>query len=259
MDPIDTLGFSYRLIFSSFDLAAWVWAVFFLLFAFVVLGLFWGLMWNRKWGFFGHKVSAFLSLCCALALAAVVLAWFGADRTSGWLEVQRELLSRQLANSGTLNRSAFRSAWEKLQPLGGQENLTPPSEGGNELRLNNEKEARILASAAADAVKRQILLEGPFAFGVPCTLRDPTAVAEDVVAAIPAPSYPLPVPPDNAWSKAAITAQVTTALESAAKVLLLPDQKLKTALLCLGALLLLIELVLIPIAATKDIQENPKV
>jgi hypothetical protein len=94
---------------------------------------------------------------------------------------------------------------------------------------------------------------------VPVTVRDPAAVAEDVVAAIPAPTYPVPVTPDNAWSKAAITAQVATAMESAARDLALPVQKLKTSLVSLGALIFLIQVVLIPVAATKDIHENPKV
>ncbi|MEI7775192.1 MAG: hypothetical protein WCK17_10505 [Verrucomicrobiota bacterium] len=258
MNTFDTLEFSYLVIWNDFDLAAWVWAIFSLLFVFVVLGLFWGMMWNRKWGIFGHLASAFLSIFLALVLGSVVLAWFGAARADMWIERQREVISVQLAGSGIINRSAFRLAWESLQPLGGQGNLTPPSEGGNEIRVNNAKEAQILARAAADAVKLPMQMNGPFAFGVRCEFRDPMIVADDVVAAIPSPVYPLLVSPDNVWSKAAIVAQVTFAVESAIKVLSLPLENLKASLVWLGLMVIFIQLVLIPIVATTDIKDNPK-
>jgi hypothetical protein len=186
------------------------------------------------------------------------MAWFGADRTTAWIEAERENLARQLAASGTLNREAFRNAWEKLQPLGGQDDLTAPAEGGNELRLRSEEDAKVVAYTAADIVKRPLLIQGPFSFGAPCIVRDPGAVASDVVAAIPAPAYPVKISPNNEWSRAAVTAQVGTALESASKALFIPTQELKFALVWFGALLLFIQIVLIPITAVGDIKENPK-
>lgn len=258
MNLIDAFEFSYRLTFSRFDFAAWVWATFFFLLSFFVLGLFWGMMWNRKWGFLGHAPSAVISFVFAGVLFGVALGWFGAHRASAWIEEQRSILTSQLAGSGMVNGKALEDAWGKLQPLGGQKDIVPPDEGGNELRLNSEQDAKILAHSAAAAIKTPLLRAGPFAFGAPCYVRDPSAVAEDVVSAVTPPAYPVIVSPANEWSKAAIASQVTTALESASRSLSAPLQSLKTALLGLGILLLFIQLLFIPICALNDIQENPK-
>jgi hypothetical protein len=258
MNIIDAAEFSYRLNFSHFDFAAWIWAIFIFLFSFFALGLFWGLTWNRKWGFFGHFPSAVVSLVFALGLGAVALGWFGARRSSAWIEEQRAVLASQLANSGTLNREALKEAWSKLQPLGGQKDIVPPDEGGNELRLNSEQDAKVLAHCAAAAIKTPLLRVGPFAFGAPCYVRDPAAVAEDVVAAVTPPAYPVIVSPANEWTKAAVTSQVSTAIESANRSLAMPIQSLKTALLWLGMLILFIQVIFIPICALNDIKEHPK-
>jgi hypothetical protein len=258
MSIIDTVEFSYRLNFSHFDFAAWILAIFFFLLSFFVLGLFWGMMWNRKWGFFGHAPSAVLSFVFALTLGTVALGWFGAHRSSAWVEEQRAVLASQLAKSGAINREALKDAWGKLKPLGGQKDIVPPDEGGNELRLNSEQDAKVLAHSAAAAIKTPLLRAGPFAFGAPCYVRDPAAVAEDVVAAVTPPAYPVIVSPANEWSKAAIASQVSTAIESASRSLSAPLQSLKTALLWLGLLLLFIQLIFIPISALNDIKENPK-
>lgn len=258
MNFIDAVEFSYRLTFSHFDSAAWLSAAFVFLLSFFVLGLVWGMMWNRKWGFFGHTPSAAISFLFALALGIVALGWFGAHRASAWIEEQRAILSSQLAMSGSINRDALRDAWAKLEPLGGQKDVRPPDDGGNELRLNSEQDAKVLARSAAAAIKTPLLRAGPFAFGAPCYVRDPAAVADDVVAAVTPPAYPVIVSPANEWSKAAITNQVSTAIESANRSLSIPIQSLKTSLLLLGGLLLFIQIIFIPICALNDIKENPK-
>lgn len=257
MNFIDAVEFSYRLSFSHFDLAAWVWAIFFFVLSFLILGLFWGMLWNRKWGIIGHAPSAVVSLLFALALGGVALGWFGAHRASAWIEEQRAVLSSQLAGSGATNRQALKDAWAKLQPLGGQQDLVPPDEGGNELRLNGEQDAKVLAACAAAAVKPPLLRAGPFRFGAPCVFRDSSAVAEDVVAAIPPPAYPVIVSPANEWGKAAITSQVTTAHDAANRSLSAPLRSLKTALVWLGILLLFAQIIFVPLSALNDIKENP--
>jgi hypothetical protein len=83
-------------------------------------------------------------------------------------------------------------------------------------------------------------------------------VADDVVAAVTPPAYPVIVSPANEWSKAAITTQVSAAIESANRSLSSPIQSLKTALLWLGMLLLFIQVIFVPICALNDIKENPK-
>ena len=258
MNLIDAVEFAYRLTLSHFDLAAWVWVAFVFLFSFFVLGLFWGMMWNRKWGFFGHSPSAVLNFVFELGIGTVTLGWFGAHRASAWIQEQRGILSSQLAKSGTINREALKDAWVKLQPSGGQKDILPPDEGGNELRLNSEQDARVLADCAAASIKTPLLSSGPFAFGAPCYVRDPSAVADDVVAAVTPPAYPVIVSPANEWSKAAITSQVSTAIESANRSLSTPLLSLKTALQWIGGLLLLIQVIFIPICALNDIRENPK-
>src|SRR5205807_3939267 len=97
-----------------------------------------------------------------------------------------------------------------------------------ELRLKSEKETKVLAHAAADVIKRHLLMEGPFVFGIPCDTGKPDDVAEDVVSTVPKPNYPVIVSPDNEWSKAAITAQVATAFKNAEKDLRVPIENLKT-------------------------------
>lgn len=258
MNTVDTIGFSYRLVFDTFDLSAWVWAACAFLLSFFVLGLFWGMAWNRRWGFFGHIPSALLSLTFGLLIGASVLAWLGADRTVLWIETRPEALIRQIASSGTFNRDAFRNAWDKLQPLNGQGDRTPPAEGGNEIHVSGESDAKLVAFAAAETVKRHLQNQPPFIYGVPCIVRDPAVVADEAVVAVQGPNYPVDIPPNNEWTKQAVGIQVRAALESAAKRLSIPDRELKTALFFFCALLLVMQLVLIPIAAVKDIAENPK-
>jgi hypothetical protein len=259
MKIIDAAEFAYRLNFSHFDLATWIWAILFFVLSRSVLGLFWGMMWNRKWAFIGHTPSAVVSHLFALVLGTVALGWFGANRSSTWIEEQREVLTSQLANSDAINREALKEAWNKLQPVGGQKDIVAPDEGGNELRLNSEQEAKVLANCAAAAIETPLLRAGPFAFGAPCYVRDPATVAEDVVAAVTPPTYPVIVSPANEWTKAAITNQVSTAIGSANRSLSTPLQSFKTALLWLGLLVLVIQVVFIPICALNDIKEKPQV
>ena len=259
MNALDSMAFSYRLIFSTGDLAAWLWSLALLLFSWFAIGLYWGFMWNRKWTLINHLHGAVPSALIGLGLLAAVLAWFGADRSVGWIEAQRGSLTQQLASSGTSNREALRSAWDKLQPLGGQENLLPPAEGGNELRLTSDDDARVLATAASEAVRRPLLEQGPFTWGAPCMVRDAATVGSEVVDAVPRPKYPVVVSPSNEWSRAAVTAQVGTALDFAAKALAPQTRSLKTLLVGLIVLLLLFHCFLIPMLALRDIRENPKV
>lgn len=107
-------------------------------------------------------------------------------------------------------------------------------------------------------MKRHLLREAPFAFGVPCNVRDSSAVAADTIGTVEKPNYPVDIPPDNEWTKQAVVMQVNYALEDATKRLDLPNRESKTALVWFCAILLVIQIVLIPIAALRDIKENPK-
>ena len=259
MSLLETLKFAFGLMGRSIDFASVVWAIIAFLVGFFVTGMFWGKAWNRSWGILNHLGSALLNLLFGLALAAAVVAWLGADRTTSWLEEQRDLVSRQASSSGALNRDAFRDAWDKLYPLGGQNDLAPPVEGGNELRLNSDRDARIVAESAATAAKKPLLNSGPFALGATVHVRDPQLVAQDVMSVVTTPNYPIIVPSENAWSKAAIIDQVKTAFDAASENLRQPMRNLKIATTVLIALLLVIQLVLTPLNALNDIKASPKV
>lgn len=207
----------------------------------------------------GHIGSTIVSIICSCALAAAVLAWFGSHRALTWIANQREALTRQVANSGTLNRETLRKAWGSLQPLGGQSEILPPTEGGNELRLHNNEEARILAKAAAETVKQPLRMQAPFAFGLPASFTDPDDIAEEVLKNITPPTYPIVVSPDNEWSRAAITAQVSSAIDAATRMLRKPLDDLNVSLVWAMVLAGMIQLGLTALSACRDIKVNPKV
>src|ERR1043165_1682947 len=120
MNVIDTLLFSWRLMFLTFDIAAWLWVLALLFVSFVILGRFWGLAWNRQWSVFGHPAAAIINLLFSGTISLCTLAWFGADRTATWLASQRERLTHDIASSSVYKREVLGTAWNKLQPLGGQ-------------------------------------------------------------------------------------------------------------------------------------------
>ena len=257
MKFVDALVFAYRAEFGSLALTPFIYGGLALVLSFFLLGLLWGKAWNRRWHL--GPWSIVLNVFAALLLAAAAFGLTSAAGMAAWIEGLHANLGAQMSNSGTLNREILRDAWKALQPLGGQNELTSPEEGGNELRLNNADEAQILAKTAAGDVKRHLLSEGPFALGVPVYLRDPAAVAEEVKNGVPAPVYPVMVGPANAWSKAAVESQVNTALDSANKTLNAPLDDLRTALLWAIVILAALQFLLTAVAACADIQAQPVV
>lgn len=238
---------------------AFLLAIILALVSFFIFGFLWGLLWNRKWGVFSHPFAAALNLFFAVVIGALVLAWAGADRSLGWLDTERENASRTFAESGALNREALRDAWEKLSPLGKQTDLASPSEGGNEIRLTSAEDARTLAASAAMLVKRHLVKVNPYDFGVNCFVRDPAAVADDVVAGIDTPTYPIVVRPDNAWTKAAIVSQVGSAFDATQRSVRTATTGLKLGLWLAVGTLLVLQITLTAMLALNDIKEDPYV
>jgi len=257
MSVFTAFEFALKLIFTNQEPAAFVWAFAAFLASFIILGLFWGLCWNHKWGVFGHWPSALMNGLFALGFALIVLAMFGAKNSPVWMERQREAVARQLTTSGTLNREIFRNAAKTLQPLGGQNELTPPAEGGMELRLNNAEEATVLAKEAASSVKGPLQSQLPFSFGMDCLVRDSATVADEVVAGIIVPAYPVIVSPDNEWSQTSVKQQINTAMDAAGKAVVVPMENLATSLTWTFALILLLQILLTALSAYRDIKENP--
>lgn len=258
MSTPDALAFSLKLIYSNLDFATLGIAIFIFLATIIVLGLFWGKCWNKQWNLLGNLPAGTLSILLASLLVIISLGWLGGHSGSTWLDRQRDLLTRQLSSSGLLNREGFRRAWDILQPLGGQENLTPPGEGGNELRLNSEEDARVLASSSGDSVKGSLLGQGPFLFGAPCFVGDSSIVAEDVVKTVVNPSYPVIVSPENQWSKAAVAYQVGVAFDSASRALRDPLKDLKTKMILAAIVIILLHLAATALFACGDIKAHPK-
>jgi hypothetical protein len=254
-----SLEFSYGLAGRYIDAASVVWALMAFLISFLVFGVFWGMLWNRSWGLFNHLPSAALNLLFALAVAATVIGWRGAHRSMALMDSERATIGHEIAGSGTLNRAVLKDTWDKLYPLGGQHDLAAPQDGGNELRLNSQSDARALAEAAAGAIKQPLVHSDPFRLGAPVHVRDPQLVAQDVLSAVQQPNYPVIVAPDNPWTRAAVVDQVNTAFESAGQSLRKPMSDLKTALAVLIFVLAGLQLVLTPVSAINDIKASPKI
>ncbi len=201
MNLIDAFLFACRSEFGNLAPIPFIYGGIALLVSFFLIGLIWGKLWNQRWHLSPGLIA--LNLLWAFLLMTVAFALSSVSRTTAWIENLRISLVPQVSASGTLNREILRDAWNLLQPLGGQNELTSPTAGGNELRLNNSTETEGLARVAATDVKRHLLTQEPFALGATVYVQDPAAVAEEVKNNVPAPAYPVIVGPSNAWSKAA--------------------------------------------------------
>jgi hypothetical protein len=253
----DYFSFALKQKFEEFSGVDVVWAISAFLICFFVLGLFWGLLWNKKWGF-DRLGTTILCGVCAVVIAFSLLAKRGADRAVSWLDVQRDQITEELTGSGALNRKIFKEAWVALQPLGGQDDLQPAPEGGQELRLRDRTEAALLAERAAAVVRSELLRQRPFAIGAPFSAKDPTVISAEVLESVPL-TYPTLVSPSNELTRAAIAGQVDASIQFAASQVRTPMGELSKSLVILISIVLFIQFILVPYVAYKDIKENPKV
>lgn len=236
--------------------ALWAFVVF--LACFFLVGLGWGVLWNKKWGIGNHLGAAGANFVLSLIAAAFALAFAGADASLPWLDSEREVAIRTLTESGSLNREALRDAWVKLSPLGKQNDLTGPQDGGNELRLTNQEDAKTLAGSAASLVKRHLVKLNPYDFGTTCFARDPSTVAEDVLTSVETPHYPIVVRPDNAWTKAAIVSQVGSAFDTTQRSARASFGGFKFNLILAIGIIVAVQMILTAAVAVSDIQVDPK-
>ena len=184
----------------------------------------------------------------------------GISRMESWFQQQRLTLARSIADSGRYNRAVLTSTWDQIVSKGGQEGLTPPNEGGNEIRLSTPEDAFALASTAAEETRATLRNRLPFSLGIPISTRNPTDIATETVDAIRFDSNRFPTVANsiNEWSSTAATLQSNHALDTAYTALKPGAQDLKTACLCLLVASLLIAAFTIPINALADIKINPK-
>lgn len=260
MTWFELFEFIFRFNVFASDTATWIYVVITLLVIIVGLGLLWGKMWNREWGFGGHLGSLLMVGFFALLCAYSVFNLRGVSRMESWMKEQRTALARSIASSGNFNRSVLRSTWNQLASSGGQEGLTPPDQAGNEIRLNNPEDAFALAATAAEETRSALRTKMPFLIGAPLSTKSANEIATEAVDAIQfdASRYPTVAPADNEWSKTAATLQANHALDTAYDQMKPRLADLKTASTWLLVVSLILPAILVPISAVKDIKIDPK-
>lgn len=249
MTYFDSLQFVYRLVFERFDLIVWGWATVAFVLSLVGIHWLWGRAWNAQWGLLSRPGTALASLVLALLVGGAVLTWLAAERSGQWLELQRAELTRQVADSGSRNRRIL------VDARGGIGH--GPDE--NTLTLRSNQDLMVLAQTAAADVRCPLTPSGPLGPGAPCRVRDPRAVAQDVVRTVAGADFPLDVSPDNPWIRAAVTARVEEALSFATPRLRAGMDELRTLVAVVLCLALGIQALMVPLAAVGDIRVNPSV
>lgn len=256
--------FEYNLKFNLAAPATATWIYMLLIAVLVVFGfgLVWGKMWNREWTLGGHVGSLMIVLLCSLGAAYGVFNLQGVSRMDDWFQEQRLTLARSIADSSRFSRSVLLTTWDILisRNPDSQEGLTPPIEGGNEIRLGSPEDAFTLASTAAEETRATLRNKPPFSLGVPISIRNPTDIATETVETVrfDVNRYPTIIASTNEWSSTAATLQVNHALVTAYATLKPGTQRLKTASLILLLSSLLIPALAIPMSALADIKVNPK-
>jgi len=184
MTWFDLFEFVFRFNIAISDTATWIYVLIALLGVIMGLGLLWGKVWNREWGFGGHLGSLLMVSFFAILCGYSVFNLRGVSRVESWMKEQRSTLASSISSSGHFNRSVLRSAWTQLSTAGGQEGLTPPDQAGNEVRLNNPEEAFALAAAAAEETRSALRTKMPFVIGAPLSTKSANEIATEAVDAV---------------------------------------------------------------------------
>lgn len=260
MSIFELFEFIFKFSLAAFDTATWIYMFLIALFVIIGLGLIWGKMWNKEWSLGGHKGSLFLVSLFAFTSAYAIFNLRGIARTEDWFQQQRLTLARSIADSSRFNRSVLLSTWDQIISKGGQEGLTPPIEGGDEIRLGSPEDAYVLASTAAEEARAALRNKLPFSLGIPVSTRNPTDIATETVDTVrfDASRYPMVAASSNEWASTAATIQANHAIDTAYATIKQGSQSSKTASLLLLLASLIIPAILIPMNALADIKINPK-
>lgn len=256
---LDLLEFTFRFNWDASHKATWIYAFLTFVIFVALLGWVWGKMWNREWTAGGH-VGAIACVALFGGLAAYsVLNLRGIAEMEEWFQQQRLTLARSTADSPTLNRSVLLLTWDKIFSKGGQQDISPPAEGGNEIRLNTPEDAFILASTAAGEARSTLRTKPPFSWGLPLVTKSPEEIATGAVDAVrwDGSRFPTVITPSNEWSRTAVTLQANHALDTAYTLLKPGIKDLKAASFWLLVTSWLISMILIPLKALADIKVNP--
>ena len=253
--------------FFKFNLAApvtttWIYMIVAVILMIVVAGLIWGKMWNREWSLGGHTPSLLLVIVSGLGVAYAIFNLQGVGQMEDWFQQQRTTLARSVADSGRFHRAVLLPTWDQLltKDAESQQGLTPPIEGGNEIRLKSPEDAFALATTAAEETRAALRTKAPFSLGIPISSRNPVDIATETLDTIrfDANRFPTIVAFPNEWVSTAATIQANHALETAYATLMPGSKSLKTASILLLLVSILITLVWIPMNALADIKINPK-
>jgi hypothetical protein len=260
MTFFDLFEFVFRFALGSSSAATWIWvAITFIVFIFVI-GSLWGRAWNKEWSLTRH--GGFLATVLIFATLAAY-AVFNLRTIAGmedWFKQQRATLPHTIADSGRLKRSVIVETWNRLEPKKGQQDLTPPDQSGDQVRLNTPEDAVVLASVAAEEARNTLRIKPPFVFGAPLDTKSPTDIATETIDALKldASSFPRTVTSVNEWTATAATIQVNHALDAAQSLLKPKLADLKTACLWLLGVSIIIPFIFGAIRAVEDIKVNPK-
>jgi hypothetical protein len=260
MTLLDLFEFVFRFALGASSAATWIWvAITFIVFIFLI-GSLWGRAWNKEWALSRHGGYLATVLVFAALSAYAVFNLRTIKGMDEWFKQQRTSLGNLVADSSRLKRSVIVETWNRLEPKGGQQDLTPPDQSGDQVRLNLPEDAVLLASVAAQEARSSLTTKPPFIFGIPLNTKNPDEVASETVDALKLDptSFPRTVSSDNEWTSTAATLQVNHALDTAHLLLSPKLSDLRTACLWLLGLSIVIPFIFGAIRAIEDIKVNPK-
>lgn len=260
MTLFDLFEFVFRFALGASSAATWIWVIVTLIGFIFVIGSLWGKAWNNDWSLTRH--GGFLGIVLFFAILASY-AVFNIRTTAGmedWFKQQRAMLPQAISNSERLKRSVIVETWARLESKQGQQDLAPPDQSGDQVRLNTSEDAMILATVAAEEARSSLRTKPPFILGVPLDTKSPANTALDTIDALKlAPSsFPKTVSSQNEWTATAATIQVNHALDTAHGLLEPKLAELKTVSWLLLGLSIGITVVFSAIRAIEDIRINPK-
>lgn len=251
MTYFDSLNFVYHLVFARLDLVPMLWALVAFVLSLVLLSWLWGLAWNVRWGLFAHSGLAVFGIVSAMVIGGSALFWLGAARAGTWLQEQAAALPQQIASDRALRYDIFVTTQQQLG--------LPSGAADNEMTLRNRRDLETLAQTAASLVRCPLTRSGPLGPGAPCQVRNPDEVAQETLQAIPAGTFPLTSTDDNPWLAYAVTTQVQAALSDATPKLTAGANELRTLLATLFWIAIVLQVLIVPIVAVRDIRVHPQV
>lgn len=147
---------------------------------------------NKKWSG-GTKVMVFQSVLCGL----VVVSWFGLKEARQYIETEKGELESFLESAPEWRADALGRAWDELGADGAQGGLTPPEDGGVQIRLRDNKEAEKYTRFIAEVVEKEIQAIAPNGVLIDLIGKEDVAAAVFDMNQVAAMDYSRPVDQGN--------------------------------------------------------------